>query len=195
MKLLYSPNSPYARVARVCALQLGVELEFVEVAIRQQADAILEYNPAAIVPTLVLDDGSFLAETRLICEFLETRGTGAFIASTSDFENRHWEGFCTVFLDGVAVWIREIRRPAGEQSPGVIELERNRAERCLKYYEDAWQTSSEHLSYACATLVSALELVETRLPLAWQQQNPRLADWYRRMSRHEFLRLTAPLPL
>ena len=104
MKLLYSPNSPYARVARVCALYQSIEIEFEAVGLRQHADAILDYNPAAMVPTLVLDDGLFLTETRVICEYFETLSQREFVSPPSDLVGRHREGLANNFLDGVAVW-------------------------------------------------------------------------------------------
>ena len=194
MKLLYTPNSPYSRVARVCALQQGVQLSFEAVAVREHASQILAYNPAAMVPTLVLDNGLFIAETRLICEYFEGIGPGGFLAWKEDLTGRHWEGLVTNFLDGVAVWVRELRRPDGEQSSGTIELEKNRSERCLAYFEQQWDTGAKNLTYASTMLASAIELINTRLDLNWQSKNPGLADWYRALTENELLRLTAPLP-
>ena len=195
MKLLYTPNSPYARVARVCALEQKVKMSFVEVTVRERADEILKINPAAMVPTLLLDNGTFLSETRLICEFIENLGTGGFLSEASDFEGRHREGLTTAFLDGVAVWVREIRRPSGEQSPGIIELEKKRAIRCLGHFEKTWEMSTNRLNYASTMLASSLQLIDTRLDLVWKNEYLKLADWYAEISNKSSLQLTAPLPV
>ncbi len=195
MKLLYTPNSPYARVARICALRLQSQLAFETVAIREQADRILAINPAAMVPTLVLDDGSFLTETRLICEYLEHSGAGGFLAPRNDLPRRHWEGLINNFLDGVAVWIREIRRPPGEQSPGVIGLELDRAARCFEYFERHWDMDAIDLTYASAMLASAIELIDTRTDWNWRERAPAMAAWYQAISADELLRRTAPHPI
>lgn len=195
MKLLYTPNSPYARVARVCALQQEVKLGFEAVAVREQADSILKYNPAAMVPTLVLDNGTFLTETRLICEYFEASGPGGFLSTINDIEGRYWEGIINNHLDGVAVWVRELRRPVNEQSPGSISLEQGRAERCLEYFENQWDTGATSLNYASVMLASSIELIDTRLCLRWKHKNPKLAAWYEAISRNDLLRITAPHPL
>ena len=195
MKLLYTPNSPYSRVARVCALQQRLELAFESVAVREQADRILEINPAAMVPTLVLDCGTFLTETRVICEYFDSVGPGGFLAAGHDLQRRHREGLVHNFLDGVAVWVREIRRPAGEQSPGVIELERARTERCLAHFETCWELESTELDFTSTMLASAIELLDTRIDRAWRVACPQLADWYEAVSRHDLLRRTAPHPV
>ena len=194
MKLLYTPNSPYSRVARICALQQQSKLEFEAVGVREKAGRILDHNPAAIVPTLVLDDGNFLTETRLICEYLEDSGPGGFVANRGDLEGRHREGFVNNLLDGVAVWIREIRRPADEQSPAIIALEKARFERCSAYLEHHWDSGDLELSYASAMLASAIELIDTRVSVNWRDSCPGLADWYARISANELLKRTAPLP-
>lgn len=124
MKLFYTPNSPYSRVARVFALTLDMPVEFVEVAVRDAAHELLEFNPAAKVPSLELEDGVVLSETRLICEHLESLSDKRVLATVDDHLGRHWEGLVGGFMDGIAVWVREIRRPASEQSPGILDLEK-----------------------------------------------------------------------
>ena len=79
MKLFYTPNSPYARVARVIALEIGLAMDFVQVEVRDTVDELLHYNPAAKVPTLELDDGVVLSDTRLICDYLQSRSDGRYL--------------------------------------------------------------------------------------------------------------------
>ncbi|TAN02872.1 MAG: hypothetical protein EPN36_15300 [Rhodanobacteraceae bacterium] len=83
-------------------------------------------NPAGKVPTLLLDNRCALSDTRLICEYLDSLSPSGFLARPDDLDGRCLEGLAAGFLDGVAVWIRELRRDRAEQSPGVLELEAER---------------------------------------------------------------------
>ncbi|MGH8184884.1 MAG: glutathione S-transferase N-terminal domain-containing protein, partial [Rhodanobacteraceae bacterium] len=73
MELLYTPNSPYSRIVRVRVLEQALDVKFTRVSLRESADQILEHNPAGKVPALILDDGRALSETRLVCEYLDSR--------------------------------------------------------------------------------------------------------------------------
>jgi glutathione S-transferase len=73
MKLHESP-SPNARRVHIFMAEKGIEIERVAVDIRAGENIADEYrakNPAGRVPTLELDDGTFLAESVAICRYLE----------------------------------------------------------------------------------------------------------------------------
>ena len=71
MRLILTPNSPYARVVRLIAFDAGVALTLNYLPTRDAADEILRYTPTGKVPTLVLDDGTTLSDTRVICEHIQ----------------------------------------------------------------------------------------------------------------------------
>ena len=191
MKLFITPASPYARIAVAAAVVLEVKVEVVVVPVRTEADELLRYNPAAKVPSLELDNGVVLSETRLICDYLESRSRTSILALVANHTERQWEGMLTGFLDGVAVWIRELRRPANEQSPSIIELEAQRCARCLAYLEQYWHFRHE-LNYASILLVSTLNVIDIALPVAWRQEQPQLSTWYQALSATAAMQLSAP---
>ncbi|MGH8124778.1 MAG: glutathione S-transferase family protein [Rhodanobacteraceae bacterium] len=193
MDLLYTANSPYARVARTCALELAIKVEFLLVAVRDAADLLLEYNPAGKVPSLQLDDGRVLGECRLICEHFASIAGTRFTAPVTDLDGRCREGLVSGFLDGVAVWVREARRDRSEQSPGILRLEHERARRCLAHFEQHWEAGSVHVDYASVALASAIGLVDSRLQTEWRQRCPKLVRWFETISDRPSLRATAPL--
>ena len=193
MKLLYTANSPYSRITRVCALEHAIDLELELVGVRGFADVILEYNPSGKVPSLKLDDGSVLSESRLICEHFDWMTDSRFTAAVTESGRRCLEGFASGFLDGIAVWVREVRRPRSEQSPQTLQLEDTRARRCLAYFERNWDTGSTRLNYASVALASAIELLDTRLQSDWHASHPNLSRWFDNISKTPSLRATAPL--
>ena len=77
MKLIYSAASPYARKARVAAIEAGVgdEVELEEIFPWEDPAGYRDVNPVGKVPALVRDDGPPLYQSNLVCEYLDTQGT------------------------------------------------------------------------------------------------------------------------
>lgn len=69
MLLFHSLTSPYARKVRVMLLEKRLHVEGVNVA--EGARSAQEHNPLGKVPTLVLDDGTALFDSRVITEALD----------------------------------------------------------------------------------------------------------------------------
>jgi glutathione S-transferase len=73
---LYNSLGPNPRLVRLFMLEKGIELATEEIDImagtNRQADYVAK-NPGGQLPALELDDGSVIAETVVICEYLEER--------------------------------------------------------------------------------------------------------------------------
>lgn len=69
MLLFHSPTSPYARKVRVLLLEKRLSVESINVA--DSARSASEHNPLGKVPTLVMDDGTVLFDSRVISEALD----------------------------------------------------------------------------------------------------------------------------
>ena len=81
MKLHHSVASPFVRKVRVVAIETGLDgrLELVTptmTPIKPDAD-LIEDNPLGKVPCLVTSDGAALYDSRVICEYLDSRHDGA----------------------------------------------------------------------------------------------------------------------
>ncbi|MCC6469684.1 MAG: glutathione S-transferase [Alphaproteobacteria bacterium] len=80
MKLFYSPASPYARKVMACAHELGVadRIELVTSAASpvKRDQNLSTANPLGKIPTLVLEDGFALYDSRVICEYLDAEAGG-----------------------------------------------------------------------------------------------------------------------
>ena len=80
MKLRYSAASPYVRKVMVVAHETGlvdrIELAPVSVAPTLVNPQVAAENPLVKVPTLVLDDGRSLFDSRVIAEYLDTQHGG-----------------------------------------------------------------------------------------------------------------------
>ncbi|HYD45482.1 MAG TPA: glutathione S-transferase family protein [Phenylobacterium sp.] len=75
----YTSVGPNPRVVKMFMLEKGVELEQVTVNLmagENRQDEHLKRNPAGQMPTLELDDGSYLSEITAICEYLDEKFPG-----------------------------------------------------------------------------------------------------------------------
>ena len=65
---------PNPHVVRMFIAEIGIDIETIEIDLmggENRQDAYLKKNPSGQLPALQLDDGSFLAEITVICEYLD----------------------------------------------------------------------------------------------------------------------------
>ena len=216
MKLYGTLTSPYARLTRIVMLEkgLGDRVELVWTKTRMADDPILAIHPSGRVPVLILDDRTVLEDTALIVDYLDALAAPARFTHSAD--RRDWayrgiEGTARAMLDGLAVWAREVIRPMGEQSPGIIEHEARRAFRLADYFEgllakhrvagaegttgaagDKASQLGGPLTMAHIFLFGSLD-VERRLPaFNWRDGRPSLVDWHTRVSELPSVRGSRP---
>src|SRR6185437_4322490 len=89
---LYDSIGPNPRIVRVFMAEKGIEMEKQTVDLRggeNRQEAHLKRNPHGQMPTLELDDGSYLSEITAICEYLEEKNPSPAMtgASTSTSPN------------------------------------------------------------------------------------------------------------
>ena len=179
MKLFFAPGSPYARIVRVAVRELALDVEEVEVTLRDPNSSLLPYNPGGKVPTLQLDDGTILNESLLVLAYLDTQHGGRKLLPMDGADG--WRtlselGRAYAFLDAVTVWNRELR--FGQSAPGVIALEKQRADRAADALEAAVAGGaySGPLDAGQIVLGAALENFARRHKVwDWRAGRPRLS--------------------
>ena len=199
MKLYVTPGSPYARMARIVVIERQLESR-VEIIFAQTRTAHSPYyliNPSGRVPYLVRDDGVGMEESAVICEFLDRLDGGPPLEPPGDgggWEARRLEGLARSLMDGLAVWGREISRPANEQSPTVIQHEAERSRRLA----DAWEAQIGHplmqgaLNMVQLTLACALGMEARNPGLDWRTGRSGLCDWFGRIAARPSFAAIAP---
>ncbi|HXC26712.1 MAG TPA: glutathione S-transferase family protein [Stellaceae bacterium] len=181
MKLFYASGSPYARIARVVVreLSLGDKVEEVEVTLRNPGSALLPYNPGGKVPALQLDNGTVINESLLVLACLDTLHGGRKLLpmdGSDEWKTLSELGRAYALLDAVTVWNRELR--FGEKAPGVIALEKERAERAADALDAdiAGGGFSGPLNASQIVLAAALENFSRRHKIwDWRRGRPHLA--------------------
>jgi glutathione S-transferase len=193
MKLYGNAASPFARKCRVIAHELGLKLEEIRTLPMQEPE-FRRINPLGKIPALILDDGSVLIDSPVICEYLNHMGGGKFFPGMNIFKNSsgRWKALGLAALgDGIAdaavAWV-----VMGRENP-VPEAARARQMESVLASLDALERAKfakdptiGEISIACA-----LGYIEFRMPdLDWKSSRPKLADWYARMCEYPSMKAT-----
>jgi glutathione S-transferase len=199
IKLYITPGSPYARMARIVALEKGLEkrVEIIAAQTRVADSPYYGINPSGRVPYLIRDDGVGLEESAVICAYLDhLEGSPAFDppAGAEGLEARRLEALARSMVDGLAVWGRELARPKSERSAALLEHEGDRARRMA----DLWEAQIDHplmrgaLNMAQITLACGLGMEARNPHLHWRPRHPKLCDWFEPIAARPSFVATAP---
>lgn len=195
MKLYSNAASPFARKCRVIAHELGVKLEEVRT-LPMQDPEFRRVNPLGKIPALLLDDGSVLIDSPVICEYLNHHGGGKFFPVDTIWKaaSGRWKALGLAALgDGIAdaavAWII-----LGRENP-VPEAGRTRQMDTVLAGLDALERVkfADPPTIGEITVACALGYVEFRMPdLDWKTSRPNLSAWYARISDLPSMKATAP---
>ena len=180
-------------------LEKGLEnqVEMIPARTRKVGSPYYEINPSGRVPYLVREDGVGLEDSAVICKYLDQ------LTDTQRFDlppgEEAWEAqrlgaVAESLLEGVSVWVRELRRPVDERSPTILAHELSRSERLIKWWEDQIDHSLMHgkLTMAQIALITGLQM-ELQIPgFKWRPGHPKLSDWADRMAQRPSVAATAP---
>ncbi|MCF4127043.1 glutathione S-transferase family protein [Methylobacterium sp. SyP6R] len=200
MKLFYAKTSPFVRKVLVVAHELGLfdKLELLPAAAHPiNRDATIRaQNPLAQVPTLLLDDGTALADSRVICEYLDHLGSGGFFPAPGP---ARWMALAAQstgdgLLDAALLCVYETRvRQETERSPAWVAGQREKIVDALARIEAAAPGFGERVDIATITYGCCLGYLDLRLPdLGWRERAPAAAEWYARVSERPSMQATRP---
>lgn len=183
MKLCYSPTSPYVRKVTMTALETGlddrVERELMFPA--GPATDVAKVNPLGKVPALVLDDGTALYDSPVICEYLDDiSGAGLFPKDGPGRWNvLRLQALADGALDAGILILMESRRPEDERSPDWVARQKLAMSQALDAMEAGVEALGEAVTIAHITFCAALGWFDFRFgDDDWRHGRPALADWY-----------------
>ncbi len=181
MKLYYTPNSPYARMCRITAIEggLGDALELDWVPLRTPDSPILGMSPLGRVPLLV-DDDLMLTEGRHICAYLDEKAGRQTVAPYGDWAAVAAEAQSLAFLDAATVWAREVRRPPGVRSAAMLAAEEAQIRRYLAHLDAtlAVPEGRPPISFDTLCVVAGLGMIRLYdLVPNWRDRYPTVAAW------------------
>lgn len=120
MKLHWSPRSPFVRkvmiVLNETELLSAVDCVRSVVAISQPPNSsVMADNPLNEIPTLITDDGVALFDSRVICEYLDTKAQSALFPKDADkrFQQLRWQALADGATANLLLWRTELTRKTG----------------------------------------------------------------------------------
>ena len=188
MQLIYSAGSPFARKVRIALAEKGLQAESVTIE-DYEAPVLMAANPIGQVPALVLDDGTALYDSSVICAWIDAHDSGPRLIPQGEAQ---WPVLrlqsAADAITGNIVRLRvEDMRPEALRWPSMVE----RVLRKTRHALDALEAQGDAGGFDLGeiALICALDYVDMRAPqLAWRSGRPNLlARWERLRERPSFV--------
>ncbi len=202
MQLFSSTASPYARKVVVAAREAGV-IDQIEVVTAfadplNRNDEIVAANPIGKIPTLVLDDGRAVFDSRLICNYIASLGdSGVLLPSDPDAlllaQTLHALG--DGILDAsLLIRYETFMRPEELRWDEWTKGQRAKIFSSLDYLENQQMDflggplTIGHIAISCS-----LDYLDFRQIIDdWKPTHPKLAGWQREFARRDAMKATEP---
>jgi len=184
LQLHWSPKSPFVRKVMVCIHELGMDIEVEKIrsvaAMLKPNAALMRDNPLSKIPTLLLDNGSTLFDSVVICEYLNDHANGhLFPASGPEkWQVLRWHALGNGLLDALILWRNEREREAPIQT--LMDAFDLKAKAVLALLDaEASALAAAPLNIGTVTLGCALGYLDYRFDdLGWRERAPALAAWF-----------------
>lgn len=184
MKLLSSPLSPYGRKVRMTAKLKGV-MDRIDVQIADSNIAnnpvLKKENPLAKIPVLILDDGTQLFDSHVICEYLNslTPSPTLFPAAGAErFNTLTLGALGDGMLDAALLLVYETRfRPEDKWVHSWMDRQQAKIDGALDKLVTNPPDWGAHPDYGHITIACALGFLDFRHGGEWRVRHPGLVAW------------------
>ena len=201
MKLFSTPTSPFVRKVLVVAHELGLADRIELVTLRpiplEASPELSAHNPLNKIPALVLDDGTALYDSPVICEYFQSLATDREVVPASGSER--WrvlrvQALCDGILDAaILVFYERVNRPEAEWWSA---WQKGQTEKALQGL-DALEREVDHFGD-----ITDLADISAGITLGWLEfrkpfgdvlaSRPKLRAWYARFSERASMVATMP---
>lgn len=187
MKLHWSPKSPFVRKVMIVLHETGqadkVELVRTPVAMDRPNLDLIKDNPLIKLPTLVLDDGYALYDSRVICEYLSGIVHSPVFPSEpgTRLKALRQQALGDGFLDVLLLFRQERNKSVQKQTGEWIDAFALKVNAVLEELEQQFtHESSPDFDIGTITLGCALSYMDYRFAdWNWRQQAPNAATWHK----------------
>lgn len=201
MKLYTSPASPFGRKVVVVLHETGLvdRVERSDVSLSPVAPdaSVCAANPLGKIPCLVLDDGTALYDSRVICEYLDGLHGGHRLFPADGparFQALRRQALADGILEAaVGVRYETFLRPEALRWPDWIAAQKLKVQRALDRLEEECTGFGERIDIGTLALACALGYLDFRFAAdRWRDGRPKLAGWHEAIARRPSLQATRP---
>mgnify|MGYP003338340498 CR=1 FL=1 len=183
MILRSSPASPFGRKVKIAAHVLGLldRVKIVNADTLNPEDDLRQQNPLGKIPTLILENGKVLYDSRVIVEYFDqAAGGGRLIPAKGDerFDVLVMQSLADGIMDAAILQIYEIRFRAEEHREAKwVSHQAGKIDRALS----ALEAHPPHITpvphIGTIAIACALGYLDLRFEGQWRKNHPRLVAW------------------
>ncbi|MFA9215943.1 MAG: glutathione S-transferase family protein [Sphingomonadaceae bacterium] len=201
MKLIGSLTSPYVRKVRVVLAEKKLDYQFELEDVWSPTTAIQNLNPLGKVPSLVLEDGTVLIDSRVMVEYLDTLTPVCKLLPPNGRDRadiKCWEALADGLLDAaILIRLERTQRPPALQSADWIARQQRKVTLGLAALAERLgeqpYCAGIHYSLADVAVGCALGWLTFRFPeIEWRTAHPQLARLYDKLSERASFKDTVP---
>ena len=201
MRARVNPASPFARKVRIVLRERALtgQIEEVETAVSPVAPNadLARSNPLVKIPALLLDDGTTLFDSRVICEYLDTLGPAPRLfpaAGMERFNALRLQSLCDGILDAAVITRYETAvRPEALRWKDWIAGQRAKIDGGVDALEGEQSSWGQTFGIGQVGAACVLGYLDFRFPdITWRSRHPRLAAWFEEISKRPSVRDTTP---
>ncbi len=200
MKLHWSPRSPFVRKVMIVAHELGladrIDCVRTVVATARPHPLLMEENPLSKIPTLVLDDGTVLYDSRVVCEYLDGLHQGRRLIP-QDFSDRMTALRREALGDGFLDFLLLLRNERERAHPSDAHLAAFTAKKqaVLRALDrEAGHLAASAFSIGHIAIGCALSYLDFRFGNeGWRTDHPGIARWHENFRARPSVRATEPV--
>ena len=200
MKLHCNPASPFVRMVRVVASEVGLDgqIELVPTGAFTPVDvhrAVTATNPLGKLPALVTDHGHRLHDSRVICEYLAHRSGRSDLIPDEPVKRFHvltLQSQSLGIADAAVAWRYEmVMRPPALRWDKWADRQEARVMMALDDVEANWTASLADIDVGTIALAVALGYLDFRLAdWHWRKGRPGLAAFHAGFSARPSMKAT-----
>jgi glutathione S-transferase len=200
MNLHWSPRSPFVRKVMIVAHERGlldrIDCVRTVAAMTKPHAELMQDNPLSKIPTLVLDDGSVLYDSPVICEYLDGLGDAPKLfpaEPAARFEALRRQALGDGFLD-MLVTLRNERERAHPSDVHMASTAVRKAAvlQSLEHEADALGTAPfgiGHIAIGCSLSYLDFRFADED----WRKAHPRIARWHATFAQRASVHATEPV--
>ena len=197
MKCYVTNNSPYARMVRVVALELGLydEIEWKTLTREERGDLQI-YNPLGKVPVAILDTGDIVCDSPVICAYVDSLPSSKNLIPGSG--SKRWEVLTLEALgdglgDAVIAVSQENQRSNELRSQDVVDRQVGKIKSALSVLDKVVSDFNDPPLIGEIAVACSLGYMDFRgIFPEWRDSYANMASWYTIILKRQSFTKTAP---